>query len=104
MIEALIAGERDAGVLANLARGIMRYKIPDLTMVCSGRFADHHAVLARLHLDHIDHLTRMIDGLDERIEQVMDPFAQQLALLRTIPGIGDRGGHVPVPDRGAPGV
>ena len=100
MIEALIAGERDARVLANLARGIMRNKIPDLTMACSGRFADHHAVLARLHLDHIDHLTRMIDGLDERIEQVMGPFAQQLALLRTIPGIGDRAAQILISEIG----
>ena len=100
MIEALIAGERDARVLANLARGMMRNKIPDLTMACSGRFADHHAVLARLHLDHIDHLTRMIDGLDERIEQVMAPFAPQLALLRTIPGIGDRAAQILISEIG----
>ena len=73
MIEALIAGERDPRVLANLARGTMRNKIPDLAMACAGRFADHHALLARMHLDHIDHLTSMIDGLDERIEQVLAP-------------------------------
>jgi transposase len=90
MIEALVAGERDPRVLADLARGTMRAKIPDLTLACSGRFADHHATLARLHLDHIDHLTGMIDGLDARIEQTMGPFAEQLALLRTIPGIGGR--------------
>ena len=47
MIEALIAGERDPRVLADLARGTMRTKIPDLTMACAGRFADHHALLAR---------------------------------------------------------
>lgn len=114
MIEALIAGERDARVLANLARGIMRNKIPDLTMACSGRFADHHAVLARLHLDHIDHLTRMIDGLDERIEQVMGPVRPAAGPVADDPGdrgagrpdpdLRDRGGYVPVPDRGAPGV
>ena len=73
MIEALIAGERDPRVLANLARGTMRNKIPDLAMACAGRFGDHHALLARMHLDHIDHLTFMIDGLDERIEQVLAP-------------------------------
>src|SRR3954451_5534327 len=49
MIEALIAGERDPRVLANLARGTMRNKIPDLAMACAGRFADHHALLARMH-------------------------------------------------------
>jgi transposase len=100
MVEALIGGERDPRVLANLARGTMRNKIPDLSMACSGRFADHHAVLARLHLDHIDHLTGMIDGLDERIEQLMGPFAQQLALLRTIPGIGDRAAQILISEIG----
>jgi transposase len=100
MIEALIAGERDPRVLANLARGTMRTKIPDLTMACAGRFADHHALLARMHLDHIDHLTSMIDGLDQRIEQVLAPFAEQLRLLRTIPGIGDRAAQVLISELG----
>src|SRR5664280_1552193 len=87
MIEALIGGERDPRVLADLARGVMRKKIPDLTMACSGRFGDHHGLLARMHLEHIDHLTSMIDELDTRIERVLAPFAQQMSLLRTIPGI-----------------
>jgi transposase len=100
MIEALIAGERDPRVLAGLARGRMRDKIPDLTMACSGRFAEHHAVLARLHLDHVDHLTGMIDGLDERIEQVLEPFAEELALLRTIPGIGERAAQILISEIG----
>ena len=100
MIEALIVGERDPRVLANLARGRMRTKIPDLAMACAGRFGDHHALLARLHLDHIDHLTSMIEGLDERIEQVLAPFAEQLRLLRTIPGIGDRAAQVLISEIG----
>jgi transposase len=100
MIEALIAGERDPRLLANLARGTMRNKIPDLAMACAGRFADHHALLARMHLDHIDHLTSMIDGLDERIEQVLAPFAPQLRLLRTIPGIGERAAQVLISELG----
>jgi transposase len=100
MIEALIAGERDPRLLANLARGTMRNKIPDLAMACAGRFAEHHALLARMHLDHIDHLTSMIDGLDERIEQVLAPFAPQLRLLRTIPGIGERAAQVLISELG----
>ena len=100
MIEVLIAGQRDPRVLAGLARGRMRTKIPDLTMACSGRFADHHALLAGMHLDHIDHLTSMIDGLDERIEQVLTPFAPQLQLLRTIPGIGERAAQVLISELG----
>ena len=69
-------------------------------MACAGRFADHHALLARMHLDHIDHLTFMIDGLDERIERVLAPFAPQLRLLRTIPGIGERAAQVLISELG----
>ena len=100
MVEALIAGQRDPRVLAELARGTMRSKIPDLTLACAGRFGEHHALLARMHLDHIDHLTSMIDGLDQRIEQVLSPFAQHLSLLRTIPGIGERAAQVLISELG----
>ncbi|WP_338890521.1 IS110 family transposase [Rhodococcus sovatensis] len=90
MITALIDGVRDPVVLANLARGLMRKKIPDLTLALSGRFAAHHGVLAGLHLDHINHLNEMIARLETRIDEVVDPFARQRDLLMTIPGIGKR--------------
>ena len=57
MIEALTGGERRGAVLADLAIGRMRSKIADLSMALEGRFGDHHAMLCRLHLDHLDHLT-----------------------------------------------
>ena len=63
MIEALIAGERDPAVLADLARGVMRKKIPELTMACAGRFSAQHALMCTLHLEHIDHLADMIARL-----------------------------------------
>ncbi|KZF06685.1 hypothetical protein A2J03_24110 [Rhodococcus sp. EPR-157] len=90
MITALIDGVRDPVVLANLARGLMRKKIPDLTLALSGRFAAHHGVLAGLHLDHINHLNEMIARLEARIDEVVDPFDRQRDLLMTIPGIGKR--------------
>ena len=67
MIEALIDGERRGDVLAGLAIGRMRSKIPDLSMALQGRFGDHHALMCRLHLDHIDHLEAAIARLDARI-------------------------------------
>src|SRR6266536_5917493 len=74
MVEALIGGERDPRVLADLARGVMRKKIPDLTMALAGRFGAQHALLARMHLGHIDHLSGMIQTLDGEIEQVITPY------------------------------
>ena len=88
MIEALIDGERRPGVLADLARGRMRPKIPDLALALEGRFGDHHALMCRLHLDHIGHLDAMITALDAQVEAMMAPFRAERDLLTTIPGIG----------------
>jgi transposase len=88
MIEALIDGERRGPVLAQLARGKMRAKIPDLAMALEGRFGDHHALMCRLHLDHIDHLEAMLARLDAQIEAI--PLSRR-------PGPADHGSwHRPV--------
>ena len=100
MIDALINGERDPAVLADLARGRMRSKIPDLKLACAGRFADQHALMCTLHLEHIDHLTDMIARLDTRINQASLPFARQTALLATIPGISQRASQVIISEIG----
>ena len=100
MIEALINGERDPAVLADLARGVMRKKIPELTMACAGRFGDQHALMCTLHLEHIDHLEDMIARLDTRIDEAGLPFARQIELLRTIPGIGERAAQVIISEIG----
>jgi len=88
MIEALTGGERRGPVLAQLAKGTMRSKIADLSMALEGRFSDHHALMCRLHLDHLDHLETAIARLDARIEQMMEPFQCWRDLLATVPGIG----------------
>lgn len=100
MIEALINGERDPAVLANLARGVMRKKIPDLMLACAGRFGDQHALMCTLHLEHIDHLTDMIARLDTRIDEASLPFGAQTELLATIPGIGERAAQVIISEIG----
>lgn len=88
MIEALIDGERRGPVLANLAKGKMRAKIADLALALEGRFGDHHALMCRLHLDHIDHLDAMLARLDAQIETMMTPFQRWRDLLTTAPGPG----------------
>jgi transposase len=71
MIEALIAGERDPKVLADLARGKLNAKRARLLEALNGRFDDHHADLARLLLDQIDACSDKIDRLTSRIEQLV---------------------------------
>ncbi|WP_203172869.1 transposase [Mycobacterium tuberculosis] len=67
---------------------IMRSKIPDLQRALEGRFDDHHALMCRLHLAHLDQLDAMIGALDEQIEQLMHPFCARRELIASIPGIG----------------
>jgi transposase len=101
MIEALIAGERDPQVLAQLAKGRMRAKMPELVRALDGRFETHHAQMLRLHLDHIDHLDAAIVTIDERIDALMVPFAEVRARLQTIPGVGQKVADVIIAETGA---
>ncbi|NES12269.1 IS110 family transposase [Micromonospora sp. PPF5-17] len=91
MIEALIAGERDGQVLAELAKGRMRAKRRDLAQALLGRFNEHHAFLAEMILANVDHLDTMIAQLDARISQQVAPYQAQIDLLDTVPGIDQAG-------------
>ena len=91
ILEAMIAGEENPKVLANLARGSLRGKRGQLAEVVPGLIRDHHRFVLRRHLDLIDELTRQIDKLDMRIVAVTDvPFGAALNLLESIPGVGRR--------------
>jgi transposase len=100
MLEALISGERDPAVLAQMARTRMRPKIPELEKAMLGRFDEHHGFLARMHLDHIDQLTEMERRLDGEVDKLMAPFAEAAARLATIPGVGRRTAEVIVAEMG----
>jgi transposase len=101
MLQALIDGQRDPAVLADLAKRRLRAKIPELTEALTGRFSDHHAFLARMYLDAIDQRSRAIADLTARIEVVIGPFRPFGNLIRTIPGIADRCAEVIVAETGA---
>ena len=92
MIEALIAGERDPAILAEMAKGRMRPKHPRLVEALNGRFDDHHAELARMLLDQIDSLTTKIDALTARISELIGKIPAAAA-----PTIDDPGGDKPDP-------
>jgi transposase len=90
MLRALLAGERDPEVLAELARGRLRNKLPELREALRGRFSAHHALLVRLALDHVEQLERSIAALDAEVDRVITPFAQARDRLDTITGVGKR--------------
>ena len=101
MLEALIGGQRDPAALADLAKRRLRSKIPALTEALTGRFTEHHAFLARVHLDLIDQHTTAIEELTDRIEVVIEPFQGFRELICTIPGIGLLTADVVVAETGA---
>jgi transposase len=101
MLEALISGERDPEVLAGMARGTLRSRIPALVDALTGRFKPHHAFMARLHLDQIDAHTRTIEVLTARIEEAMEPFREAREALATIPGVSLKVAEVIIAETGA---
>src|SRR5215217_4780567 len=101
MLEALVAGTHDPEVLAALAKGRLRSKLPALRGALAGRFrTDHHGLLVAQILAHIDYLDETIATLSARIQQVIAPYAEQVALLDTIPGIDQRAAEVIVAEIG----
>lgn len=128
MIEALIAGERDPKVLADLARGKLKAKRSELIEALNGRFDDHHADIARVLLDQIDACTDKVDRLTARIEQLVaglpdppppgdhqpvttlsdvpvdtDPEAHRLSTverLDEVPGIAERAAQILIAEIG----
>jgi transposase len=88
MLEALLGGEQDPAALADLARGRLRAKLPELRQALLGRVQPHHLVLVRALLAHIDFLEEAIARLQEEIEARLPAFGEELALLQTIPGVG----------------
>jgi transposase len=88
MIEAMLAGETDPQVLAELAQGRLRAKIPELRQALAGRFRiEHHGLLARRMLTHIRFLEDAITDLDAQIDRLIVPFTPMLELVMTIPGV-----------------
>jgi transposase len=90
MLEAIIAGNEDPEALAELAKGRLRAKIPELEKALHGRVRSSHRLLLRLHLEHIDDLSNKIEELNEEIDRLMVPFEEddQLRRLDDIPGVG----------------
>ncbi|HEX5878553.1 MAG TPA: IS110 family transposase [Actinomycetota bacterium] len=100
MLAAMIAGERDPRVLAEMAKGRMRAKIPALTEALTGNFDADHARLAAALLHRLDHVERAIAELDQTIAEACRPWAHQIELLQTIPGVGVKVAQVIIAETG----
>ena len=100
MLDALVAGERDVEVMADMALTRMRPKIAELRLALEGRFDAHHALMLSMHLGHIDQLTASIERLDTEVAREIDPFVEQVRRLCTITGIGLRTAEVVIAEIG----
>jgi transposase len=90
MLDALVAGTTDPDILAELAKGRLRTKIPALKEALVGRFDRQHALIVSAILAHLDFLDEQIQLLSDEIEAQLAPFAGAVELLCTIPGVQRR--------------
>jgi len=93
MLEGLMAGETDTALLADLAMGTLRAKIPQLRRALQGRFAPHQRFLIAQQLAHIDALDVSIEAVTAEIDERMRPFADEVERLDSIPGVGTIAAH-----------
>jgi transposase len=91
MLTALAAGTTDPAVLADLARGRLRQKLPALRAALEGHVRGHHRLLVAQALAHLEHLDEMVATLSAEITEHLRPFARARQLVATIPGLADRG-------------
>jgi transposase len=101
MLDAMISGTHDPEVLAELAKGQLRNKLPALREALQGRFTGHHALIVGRQLAHIDFLDDAIAELSEQVDEVIAPFASKVTLLDTIPGVDKRTAELLIAEIGA---
>jgi transposase len=100
MLAALIGGERDPKVLAQLARSRMRAKLGQLEEAFTGHFTDHHAFLLATMLDRVDAVNADIATLEAHIEAEIAPFAAAADRLDEITGVGRTAAQVIIAEIG----
>ncbi len=100
MLAALVKGTTDPTLLADLARGALRKKLPALRQALTGRFRAHHAYLVAHILATLEYLEEAITNLSEEIARRLAPYAEAAARLRTIPGVAQRTAEVLIAEIG----
>jgi len=87
MLEAMVNGEQDSQRLAEMARGKLRNRIPELGRALEGRITAHHRFLLRELLDHLYFVESKMLRIEQEIEERLGPFQSEVARLCTIPGV-----------------
>jgi transposase len=100
ILTALIEGERDPAVLADLAVHTARAKIPALVTALEGTFTEHHAFMCQHYLNQIDHLAALVTELDTRIAALLADQDRDLTNLDSIPGIARTAAEIIISETG----
>jgi len=87
MLRALIEGKATPQEMAELAKGLLRKKIPQLELALEGKLEEHHRFLLKLQLHRLEAVEQDLTILEQRIQHKLEPYATQLALLDEIPGV-----------------
>jgi transposase len=87
MLKALVEGKASLAEMAELAKGKLRSKIPQLELALEGKLEEHHRFLLQLQQDRLDAAERDLSTLEQRIRQKLEPYAAQVSLLQEIPGL-----------------
>ena len=87
MLRALIEGRATTQEMAELAKGLLRKKIPQLEMALEGKLEEHHRFQLKLQLERLEAAEKDLAVLQQRIQEKLQPYAAQLALLQEIPGV-----------------
>jgi transposase len=100
ILQRLLDGETDARALAELARGKLRAKREALAQAVVGRLEAHHLFLLREQLAHLQYLDAAIARVDAELDARLVDERAAIALLETIPGVGQRTAEVLVAEIG----
>ena len=100
MLEAILAGERDGEALADLARGRLRAKRDQLKEALEGRVTAHQSFLLTEHLSTLEYLDEAIARVSGEIDQRLIADQEAIALLDTIPGVGQRAAEIRIAEIG----
>src|SRR6516164_6169603 len=87
MLHALVEGKATSQEMAELAKRTLRNKIPELELALEGRVEEHHRFLLKLQLDRLEFVDKDLAVLEQRMQEKLEPYAAQLALLDEIPGV-----------------
>jgi len=87
MLEAMLKGEGDPARLAEMSKGLLRNKIPELKLALEGRMTEHHRFLLGQLCDHLRFTETKLSEIEQEIERRLRPYQDEVARLCTIPGV-----------------